>query len=284
MYGLILLTAMSSGQDVAPAPRSNPAPAAMGYGCGAPLAGCYGSGCYGSCSGSCYGSGCYGSCHGCYGSCHGARMGLFGHHKTSCHGCTGYSCNGWNCFGSCLGSCFGSCFGSCHGSCFGSGSCYGSCFGSSWAPAATLQGYGASYYANPWAVYGTVNRPAVVIVPVASDAKAGEVKPMDKPTAPAPKEGKEGMGASLKFRLPVDARLYVDGRITMIGGTERTFTTPPLVEGQKFYYDVRAELVVDGKPVVEEKRVIVAAGATVTESFEKLIAAADGKSAVVAGK
>ena len=40
----------------------------------------------------------------------------------------------------------------------------------------------------------------------------------------------------------------------------------------------------DGKPVVEEKRVIVEAGTTITESFPVLIAAVEGKTAPVAGK
>ena len=49
------------------------------------------------------------------------------------------------------------------------------------------------------------------------------------------------MGANLKFQLPAEAKLYVDGRLTMIGGTERAFTTPPLAAGSQFFYDVKAE-------------------------------------------
>ena len=73
--------------------------------------------------------------------------------------------------------------------------------------------------------------------------------------------------------LPANAKLFVDGRATGGEGTERAFFTPPLARGQKFYYDVKAELVVDGKPVVEEKRVIVQAGDDLRESFPKLFAA-----------
>lgn len=124
-------------------------------------------------------------------------------------------------------------------------------------------------YTDPWAVYGRVNVPPVVVVP--ASASTTDSKPMETPVAPKPKEG---MGANLKFRLPADAKLYVDGRLTTIGGTERAFTTPPLAAGSKYYYDVKAEIVVDGKPVVEEKRVLVEAGATITESFPTLIAAA----------
>jgi uncharacterized protein (TIGR03000 family) len=135
-------------------------------------------------------------------------------------------------------------------------------------------------YSDPWAVYGRVNAPPAVVVP-AEATKPSDAKPMETPVAPKPKEG---MGANLKFKLPVEAKLYVDGRLTMIGGAERTFTTPPLAEGSQYYYDVRAEVIVNGKPVVEEKRVLVEAGATINQSFPVLFAAVEGKGTVVAGK
>jgi uncharacterized protein (TIGR03000 family) len=260
MYSLVMLTAMASGAD--PTPVAQPVPIVRSNGC-------IGS-CYGSCSG-CFGSG----CNGCYGSCHGARQGhgLFGHHKASCHGCTGNSCSGWSCFGSCHGGCTGMrVSSSCHG-------CYGGCWGPAspaipYSPTGSAWNYGpGNIYANPYAVYGVVNYPPVVVVPA-------DVKPMETPVAPKPKEG---TGANLKFNLPVDAILFVDGRLTMIGGTERTFTTPPLAAGQKYYYDVKAELTVNGKTVVEEKRIIVEAGANINQSFPVLVAALEGKSPKVAG-
>jgi uncharacterized protein (TIGR03000 family) len=122
----------------------------------------------------------------------------------------------------------------------------------------------------------------VVVVPAegaAAESKGSDAKPMETPVAPRPKEG---MGANLNFKLPAQAKLYVDGRLTMIGGTERTFSTPPLAAGSQYYYDVKAEVIVDGKPVVEQKRILVEAGATIQESFPVLIAAVEGKSAVVA--
>ena len=59
--------------------------------------------------------------------------------------------------------------------------------------------------------------------------------------------------------------------------------TPPLPVGQKFYYEVRAELVVDGKTVTEEKKVVVEAGANLTAAFPVLIAAV-AKPGGVAGR
>ena len=50
----------------------------------------------------------------------------------------------------------------------------------------------------------------------------------------------------------------MDGRLTMIGGSERSLPRP-LPTGSQYYYDVKAEVVVDGTPVVEQKRVVVEA-------------------------
>ncbi|MCE9563094.1 MAG: TIGR03000 domain-containing protein [Planctomycetes bacterium] len=249
MYSLVLMTALAApGQDpLAGIPAAGP----VVIGCG---------GCYGGCTSySC--GGCYSySCGGCYGSCYGQKHCIFGHHagchglfghRHSCSGCCGYSCSGWSCFGSCTGYSCGGC---------------GGCYGSSWA---------APVYYSPSAVYGTVtnmNPPVVVPAPVTPT-----------PVTP-PVTGKDGkMGANVKFQLPADAKLFVDGRLTNLTGAERSFVTPPLGAG-KFFYEVKAELMVDGRMVVEQKRVVVEAGVTLVESFPKLFAAIDGKGDPVAGK
>jgi uncharacterized protein (TIGR03000 family) len=112
------------------------------------------------------------------------------------------------------------------------------------------------------AVYGRVtnpNLPPEVVVPVA---------PMTKPAgSDAPP------GANLKFKVPADTKLYVDGTLAPGSGAERSFYTPPLERGKKFYYEVEAKVVVNGKEVVESKKVIVEAGVTVNEEFAKLTAA-----------
>jgi uncharacterized protein (TIGR03000 family) len=264
MYSIVLLTALSAPPDVAPAP----APHAVAPAAPVVMGGCYGSvatGCYGSCYGS-------GSCSGgCYGSCHGGFFrrsgGGFLGHKSSCHGCSGgYACSGFSCFGSWRGSCHGGCY----------GSCSGGCYGSSWGPAVgmppyTLHGY--NNLTNPNAVYGNVyypNQPPVMTVPVA---------PMVKPTG----SDSQPMGANLRFKVPADAKLYVDGKLAPGSGPERAFYTPPLEAGKKFYYEVKAEVTVNGKTLTEEKKVIVEAGANLTEEFPKLVAAVE-KPDTVAGK
>ena len=278
MYSIVMLAAMTSGADQTPPPMNPPAVAApvVATGCcGSVMVGCSGcTGCSG-CYGSSYGSG---SCYGCYGSCHGGyfrRTGSFLGHKSSCHGCCGgYSCTGYSCFGSC------------------SGSCHGLSYGSSWGPPVgmlpyTLHGYNSGTFPtygpgapvvyggamNPQAFYGSVyhpNLPPEVTVPVA---------PMTKPAG----SDAQPMGANLKFKVPADAKIYVDGKLAPGTGTERSFYTPSLEAGKKFFYEVKAEAVVNGKTVVEEKKVIVEAGANITETFPTLVAAIE-KANSVAGK
>lgn len=274
MYSIVMLTAMSAGADVTPPPAVVAAPVAVGTGCcGAVPVGCYGSSCHGS------------SCHG-----HVMRGGFLGM-RSSCHG-SGYSCSGYNCFTSGYGSCHGSCYGSyiaSYGSCHGCSGAFS--YGSTWGPPIgmppyTLHGYNTglpgygpgapvvvSGYSDPNAVWGATsyapNRPPVMTIPVAPPAKPGS-------------DGSP-MGANLKFTVPADTKLFVDGKPVAGTGTERTFYTPPLAAGQKFFYDVKAELVVDGKTVTDEKRVIVEAGANVTETFPKLVAAV-ATPTTVAGK
>lgn len=335
MYSLVLMTALAPGADVTPppAPAFAAAPLVMGCSGCSGFAGCAGTVVSYGCSGSCFG--CSGSCSGCYGSCHGGLFhhkhhkghGLFGH-RHSCHGCAGYSCSGWNCFGSCSGGCagYGAGYGSAYGAGYGSGyaggypgggpatsywfaegvinygigtlagtpwSCHGGCYGG-------YYGFGSTYGPPPhisygpgsppvYGVYGnfTNTNPPTIPVPVdpvkKDETKKDETKKDDDTKKDDTKKDEKGMGASVKFRLPADAKLFVDGRPTALTGSERVFTTPPLARG-RFFYDVRAELMVDGKAVVEEKRVIVEAGADVTESFATLIAAAASKGDPVAGK
>src|SRR5437762_1677949 len=150
--------------------------------------------------------------------------------------------------------------GGCHG-------CSGGCYGGGCDGRVDGGCYGGVYggYSMP---YGMPMQTPIVV-------------PMQTPIqTPTPKQGE---GASLKFQLPADARLFVDGQRTGTTGAERAFVTPALTPGQKYYYDVKAELDVGGKTVTEEKRVIVEAGANVVESFPKLTAAA-AQPAGVAGK
>ena len=173
MYGLVLMTALSTAPTVPASDGLMPTPIVLSS-CTGLSAGCTGcTGCTGvsyfasSCTGSsCYSSSCFGSsCHstscyssGCYSSsCHG-RGPLFprirallsgrfgGCHSTSCYSssCYSSSCHSSACYSS---SCYGS---SCHSSgCYSSSNrsgCYGSgCYSSS---------YGSGCYSSGPVYYG----------------------------------------------------------------------------------------------------------------------------------
>lgn len=203
-----------------------------GRGCG----GC--SGCHG-----CVGS----SCHGCNG-CHGCRGGLFSGLFNRCHGCNGcHGCSGSVCHG-CTGSSCHGCNG-CHGCrggllrglfhrdrCHGCNGCHGGCHG-------TVVCTGCAGGCS-----GTVVEP-----------KAMPKEPKTKP-ASAP--------ATIVVTLPAEAKLTFDGNVTNSTSERRTFVTPALDTDSSYVYSVRAEVVREGRPVVETRQVTVRGGQTVQVPFE----------------
>jgi uncharacterized protein (TIGR03000 family) len=167
------------------------------------------------------------------------------------HGCCGCWGGGYGCWGCWGGSgCYG-CWGSgCYG-CWGSG-CYG-CWGSG-----CYGGYGG--YAWAPGVYGPViasNRDGTLIPQLNGQAK-----------------GTSAAKARLIVELPAEAKLFIDDQQMKTTASPRTFNTPPLERGQQYYYILRAEVVRDGKPRTESKRVIVRAGQEVRASFSEMGAAA----------
>ena len=254
MYGLVLMTALATGSGT---PTYHDG------------VGCYGGGCYStSCGGAvvssgCYSSGCYSSgyhssCNGCGG---GSLFPLFPGLRArvsdrmssifGLRGCNGSSCIGSSCYGS---SCYGS---SCHGSsCYGS-SCYGTAtyYGSDFRGGCSGCSGGCTGIIIGYAPSDSV--PHVSIPSVGVEFQATLKKPNAAP-------------ARLTIELPADARLFVDGQLTKGEGTSRNFHTPELPKDQTFFYEIKAEVVVDGIPVSETKRVLVRAGEVLTESFPKL--------------
>jgi uncharacterized protein (TIGR03000 family) len=205
-----------------------------GDGCG-----CYGgghgggSGCYGW-----YNGGCYGSCYGCYGS-HGFAYG--------CSGCWG-GCYGSGCWGGCCGGCWGGCWGGCSG-------CYG-CYG------------GASQYYAPGS-YGPGT-----IVPTEPSMQPPVMPPVKQDTLPQPKPTSSRLlgpdRARLLVDLPADAKLYIDDQLMRTTSDHRTFNTPRLDGTQTYYYELRAEVVRDGKPVTMTKRVTLRAGDVIRARFGEM--------------
>jgi uncharacterized protein (TIGR03000 family) len=76
--------------------------------------------------------------------------------------------------------------------------------------------------------------------------------------------------AKVTVRVPEDAKLYVDGVLCPLTSTSRTFETPKLEPGRRYYYTVKAEVVRDGQAQAESRRVYVEAGKSTTVEFKDL--------------
>ena len=76
--------------------------------------------------------------------------------------------------------------------------------------------------------------------------------------------------AHITVRLPADAKLTVDGVDCPLSSDTRTFDTPALAPGQRYYYLLKAELVRAGRPIAQTKRVDFRSGERVSVSFEDL--------------
>jgi uncharacterized protein (TIGR03000 family) len=200
----------------------------------------------------------WGGCHGhprSVGSCYGGLW-LYG-------SCTGGNCYG--CYGSSWGGCTG-CWG--WGGCYGCSGCYGSCYGS-WSGYANCCGCYGSWgsWASPYPTTYPSGNPMVT-------------PPGRLETAPPPK--KEGEAAKttspptakLIIETPANAKLYVDDVAMTPAAGPRVFTTPALDPSQAYYYQVRVETQIDGKPVTESRQVIVRAGETTRATFTEATAQA----------
>jgi len=68
--------------------------------------------------------------------------------------------------------------------------------------------------------------------------------------------------AVVVVQVPADARVYFDNQPTKQAGEMRTFSTPDLPAGKAFFYEVRADVMRDGKVTAQTRRVAVRAGQT----------------------
>jgi len=68
--------------------------------------------------------------------------------------------------------------------------------------------------------------------------------------------------ARIWLAVPADAQVWFDGEPTKQTGELRHFVSPPLPPGRTYTYAVRVRWTKDGKPVEEERRIRVQAGAS----------------------
>lgn len=247
MFTVVLLTALTAGENVAEFH---------------PRGGCYGYGCYG-CSG-CYGG--YGSCYGCGG---GYAMPYYG---GCCGGCYG------GCYGSCYGGSFGGCWGGCHGgACYGS--CYGSCYGMGYTCAGGCWGMPYGCYGCSGGCYGVVGYGCGggcggYMSPAYGVPSAGVGIPIGAAIDPTKADEKKdemasalGNRARLVFTLPEGAKLFIDGAPVEVTAERKSFRTPELKPGTKYFYEARVEVEKEGKKAAGTRKIYVSAGQTVEEDL-----------------
>jgi uncharacterized protein (TIGR03000 family) len=125
-------------------------------------------------------------------------------------------------------------------------------------------------------MYGT---PVMTTTPPTDTGKPPppDTPPVDKGKMTKPDTGTESSAATkakLVVELPADAKLFIDDQPMKTPSAKRVFSTPTLQKGQAYYYELRAEIVRDGKTITENKRVVVSAGAEIPVTFTELLAAA----------
>jgi uncharacterized protein (TIGR03000 family) len=136
--------------------------------------------------------------------------------------------------GGCYGchGCYG-CYG-CWGGCYG---CYGGCYGC----------WGGCYGRGCYGCYGYAAAPVYA-----------------KPAYAAAQPAKT---ATVVVDLPADAKMYVFDKALPGSSARRAFKTPALEAGYQYYYEIRVEVVRDGKTYSETKRLGVRVGETAQVEF-----------------
>jgi len=86
--------------------------------------------------------------------------------------------------------------------------------------------------------------------------------------------------ALLSVSVPAETKIFINGTATTSTGSERQFVSRGLSSGNRYDYEVRAEITRDGQTITETKNVTLAAGQQVNLSFNF----EGNKEAPVAGK
>ncbi len=74
--------------------------------------------------------------------------------------------------------------------------------------------------------------------------------------------------AKVVVELPANAKLYVNDVLVQAAAGVQTFHTPALEPGKAYFYLVRIEMMRDGQPLSETRRIIVRAGQVARADFK----------------
>jgi uncharacterized protein (TIGR03000 family) len=147
------------------------------------------------------------------------------------------------------------------GSSGGWGSSGGGSSGGYWGGSSGGSGGGSSggtYYYSPGTEMAPMMDPAVV--PPAGAA----------PVIPAPGTSTSTMRSDglLSVNVPEDAKIFVNGQATSSSGEMRQYVSRELTAGFNYTYEVRAEVIRDGRTVEQVKKVDLRAGETARVAFD----------------
>jgi uncharacterized protein (TIGR03000 family) len=117
---------------------------------------------------------------------------------------------------------------------------------------------GGTYYYSP----GVEVDPSTT-VPM---TPAGEAPP----PAPAPGQSTSAtrVDGLLAVNVPEDAKIYVNGQATTSTGSARQYVSRDLQSGFNYTYEVRAEVVRDGRTIEQVKKIDLRAGETANVAFD----------------
>jgi uncharacterized protein (TIGR03000 family) len=79
-----------------------------------------------------------------------------------------------------------------------------------------------------------------------------------------------GNWATIVVNVPADAKVFIDGKQMKSKSARRVFQSPMLEEGGTYFYDIRAEVVRDGKTISENRRVILRPGQRIAANFDNI--------------
>jgi uncharacterized protein (TIGR03000 family) len=207
------------------------------------------------------GNECYGSerrSSGCYGSsdknsCYGSRVRAF--NPDSC-----------SCYGSSMAARSASCYGSASYSCFGAGA--SSLPNGEFATPSSTMSFSPPVFVNSPPIVVNNGPPMgsyVITNPLPDNsAELSTRRFSGDPLASSPNRAK------VTIKVPVDAKLYAEGRPLVLTGSVREFVTPILPTNQEFQYTFRVEYQSDGETISRSKALLVRAGGSFTVEFTDL--------------
>jgi uncharacterized protein (TIGR03000 family) len=129
---------------------------------------------------------------------------------------------------------------------------------------------GGTYYYAPGVPMNTVDPSMAPPAGVPYTPSPGGVPAAPAPGAtPAPGQPTSGIRADglLSVNVPDDAKIYVNGQATSSTGDMRQYVSRDLQNGYNYTYEVRAEVVRDGRTIEQVKKIDLRAGETANLAF-----------------